>query len=133
MKHTAQRITLLLTVLFLTMSFTSCEDEDDWYAEEVICGTWRINEVELYGGECPYYEGDRMEFFSDGEFRVYGYNGFYEEGRWDVHNGRLYFDFGFDGTDDMVAELPVLDYGFMRLDVTDYYYHSHYTLRLTKR
>lgn len=133
MKHIAQRFLMLFAALTVAVSLSSCEDEEDWRAEQIITGSWRITEISFYGGECPYYEGDRMDFYANGELRVYGAYDFYEEGYWDVHNGHLYIDFNYDGVDDIRADICSLDYGYIRLDVNDYSYNSRYTLRLIKR
>ncbi|MBO5135233.1 MAG: hypothetical protein J6C15_08810 [Bacteroidaceae bacterium] len=117
----------ILLLLLLTTIFTSCE-EDYWFID----GDWRVVEISAYKGECPYYYGDIMTFYPDGEFYVQGNYGFYERGFWDIKGHYLYIDFNGDGYEDIRADVRQGDSDYMVLDVKDYSYHSQYTLRLVR-
>ena len=116
---------LLLLLLTTIFTFSSCE-EDYWFID----GEWRIVEISTYKGECPYYYGDIMIFYPDGEFYVQGDYGFYENGYWDVKGHYLYVDFNGDGYEEIKARIRQNDSEYMVLDVVDYSYRSEYTLRM---
>lgn len=120
-----------LLIIITIFTLNGCED-DDWMTRSDISGTWRIAEVQTFGGRCPYWEGDRLIFDYNGNFTAYGQNDFVEYGYWDVNRDVIQIDFNNDGRTDVIATIGSLDHGYLRLDVTDRLYGSEYTLRLTR-
>lgn len=116
-----------LLLIISTFTFSSCE-EDCWFID----GEWRIVEVARYHGECPYYIGDILTFYPDGEFYVRGSHNFHERGYWDVVGHHLYIDFDGDGHDEIRAKIRQGDADYMVLDAEDYSYRSEYTLRMVR-
>ncbi len=127
---------LLLLFLLTTLSFHACETEDEM-AEYALMGQWRIVEVNFtYGDYCPYRSGDYVIFYEDRTAEFYGRNGFHEYATWRIidtgygHELHISFD---DYSTDIVADMSSFTGDYVRLDVSDYYYNSRYTLRLTRR
>ena len=127
---------LLLCVCLptLLLSFSSCDDDywfdDDWWedggynddrrAEIALRGRWYVDYVEIAHGDCPYYEGDEFNFYSNGRMEVFGDGDFYEKGRWFVEDRYLCIDFNRDGYVDMSCFIDDLYRNFVSLDVDDY-------------
>ena len=110
MKTLQKQMTMWMITLVSIFAFTSCDD--DWW------------------NNCPYRRGDTWRFYNDGIFVSNGSQGFHEEGYWQFYGREITFTF--DGQTSMRAYVRNFDYDYMTLDVTDYYYNTSYTLRLTK-
>lgn len=124
----------LLWVLLLcsTLCLASCDSEDRW-ASDMLTGSWRVVETSGGYGPCPYRSGDRMDFSFDGYYYVWsGYDGYSEEGYWDIDDGNLLLDALYDGTTDAVCRIRQMDNDYLVLDVRDYTYDSSYRLRLVR-
>lgn len=131
MKEKLKKALLALTLLAVTLPFSSCST-DDWWTSETLEGRWRIVEVGFGYGECPYRPGDRWEFYGNGEFHSWGFNGFEEYGVWDVSNRTVYISFDAYGPNDIACHLRNIDDQYVAMDVDDYSYGSRYTLRMVR-
>lgn len=128
----------LLLLLVMTVSFTACEDDYDYWATENFVGTWRVREVTPYGygfnygyssSSLPYQANDIMRFSDDGTFYFSGY-GLNEYGEWGVDRGYLWLDFG--GGSYLSGRLTeATSYDYIVIEVEDPQY-GYYTLRLTR-
>lgn len=126
MKPILKNAAWLLTVLFALCSLTSCE-EDDYEMMDILVGEWRIVEVDSYDYP-PYTYGDILGFEPDGLF----YSSRGEQGEWYIRHGILKIDFTGDGISDVEATIAQMDNGYVVLDVIDYYYDTHYSLRMVR-
>lgn len=133
MKHKiAAYLKMTVLLLLVTVSLSSCE-EDDWYGTmEAVRGRWSVVEVEPYGGQCPYHYGDVMVYYGDGSYEAYGSAGFEEYGYWGISHGRVAIDFDDDGRYDFYGAIVQLDGMYMVLDVRDASFGSRYVLRLVR-
>lgn len=134
-------ILLSATVLF---GFSSCIDDDwfddDWWeeggwnddrrAEDALRGRWFVDYVEIKYGECPYYETDVFNFYSNGVVEISGDQDFYERGRWFIEDRYLYVDLDGDGRTDLSAYIDKLYRNLVTLDVKDRLEGSRYYLEL---
>lgn len=130
-----RRSVLAFLLIFTVMSFSACTNEDEM-AEYAMMGDWRIVEVSFLSGyDCPYRSGDRVSFYENRTVEFYGSGGFREYGVWRIidtgYTHELHISFDNYNTD-IVADMSRFSGDYARLDVTDYYYDSRYTLRLVR-
>lgn len=145
MKKLRHTLSILFVVSAL-FSLSSCLDDDwfddDWWenggwnddrrVESVIRGRWSLDYVDIAYGDCPYYEFDEFNFYSNGRLEIFGDNDFYERGRWYVDDRRVVVDFDGDKRADLIGYIDELYRGFMSMEVRDYMANSKYYLELVR-
>lgn len=131
MKLLKSKVSALLLLLVMTVSFTACEDDDFW-AEENFIGTWRVAYISVEpGSTCPYDVSDIMTFYDDRTFYFAGGYSLREYGSWGIRNGELLLDF--NGSSQIYAQIASeTTYDYIVLYVDDPYY-GYYTLHMTRQ
>lgn len=119
----------LVLMLLAIFTLTSCVEDDDWWTKDTLIGTWRVVEVNVYAGDCPYDRDDQLTFWRNGNYEAHGYSGFDEYGNWDISGDLLILDFS--GKGHVVATIRQLDEGYMVLAVDDPQW-GRYSLRLVR-
>lgn len=89
MKQLYRYTTLIATVLIMTLTITSCTDDDEPYYNHPLVGTWQmVSPVGIFYNEFTFYpDGSGNYYVSD----QYGEDNYYIE--WYVNGSQLTVDF----------------------------------------
>lgn len=128
MKTLNTQISALLILLVSLTTLSGCT-EDWWDTAADMDGRWRI--VEVSNSSSNYREGDTWTLYSSGTFIAQGYPDLYEEGYWEQRGRNFYISFK-SYEPEIEAYIRGYEGDYMVLDVTDYTYHTYYTLRLVR-